>query len=161
MSGSATVAVAVLQTRSSRRFKSKVSAELARGYLSRDGVLHVEFISGKSDVIGLAKNEEASSERKKSNKKPQDTGKKTREGLKFTPVNVIFIRNQGRNPVTVTRCHYLGELGDRGFRFEPQPASSPGGDRLPKRLEPGEEAILVHELVMMRYSLTKYCEIMG
>jgi hypothetical protein len=151
----ATVAVAVFQTRSSRRFKSKVSAELALGYLSPDGVLNVEFISGERDVIGLAKNEEASAGRKKSGKKPRDTEKKIRENLKLTPVNVIFIRNQGGTPVTVTRCHYLGELGDTSFRFEPQPASSPRGDRLPKRLEPGEEAILVHELVMMRVFLNQ------
>lgn len=151
----ATVGVAVFQTRSSRRFRSKVSAELARGYLSLDGVLNVEFISGERDVIGLAKNEEASAERKKSDKKPRDTEKKIRESLKLTPVNVIFIRNQGGTPVTVTRCHYLGELGDTGFKFEPQPASSPRGDRLPKRLEPGEEAILVHELVMMRVFLNQ------
>lgn len=61
----ATAAVAVLQTRSSRRFKSKVTAELARGYLSRDGVLNVEFISGETDVIGLTRNEEGNTERKK------------------------------------------------------------------------------------------------
>jgi len=151
----ATVAVAVFQTRSSRRFKSKVNAELARGCLSPDGVLNVEFISGERDVIGLAKNEEASTEHKKSNKKPREIEKKIRENLKLTPVNVIFIRNQGGTPVTVTRCHYLGELGNTGFKFEPQSASSPRGDRLPKRLEPGEEVILVHELVMMRVFLNQ------
>jgi nitrogen regulatory protein PII-like uncharacterized protein len=51
--------------------------------------------------------------------------------------------------VTVQRCRYTANLGVTGFTFEPQPGSSPWGDLLPKRLDPGEEIVLLHEKVEM------------
>jgi hypothetical protein len=41
-------------------------------------------------------------------------------------------------------------MGGAGLQFEPQPAASQWGDLLPKRLEPGDEAILVHERTQMK-----------
>jgi hypothetical protein len=74
----------------------------------------------------------------------------TRREPAIRPVNVIFIRNAGRTPVTITRCHYVSGFGGTEFRFEPQPAASLREDHLPKRLEPGENALLIHDLATMR-----------
>lgn len=52
--------------------------------------------------------------------------------------------------MTVRRCFYYADLKVTGFEFEPQPSSSAWGDHLSKRLDQGEEIILVHEKVGMR-----------
>jgi hypothetical protein len=85
----------------------------------------------------------------------QQPGKKTQRDPEFKPVNAIFVRNQSRAAVTVSRCHYISDLGGVGFRFEPQPAASPRGDHLPTRLEPGQDAILLHDFVPMRAFLNQ------
>jgi hypothetical protein len=146
--GVAVVAV-VVQTRSGRRTDSKITAELGYGQLGQDGVLCVEFASGKTDVIAVPKSGEA---RTNAGRKPR---KKVRLDPELKPVNAIFIRNQGRTAVTLSRCHYVADLDGAGFRFEPQPAASPRGDHLPKRLEPGEDALLIHELTAMRVFLNQ------
>jgi hypothetical protein len=151
VAGVAVAAVAmVAQARSGRRTSSKVTAELGHGQLDQEeGVLCVEFASGKIDVMTLPKPGKA---RPSADRKPR---KKARHSPEFSPVNAIFIRNHGRTTVTVSRCHYESDLGGVGFRFEPQPAVSPRGDHLPKRLDPGEDAILVHDLATMRIFLNR------
>ncbi|MGH7928476.1 MAG: hypothetical protein ACREQV_11845, partial [Candidatus Binatia bacterium] len=67
------------------------------------------------------------------------------------PVNAVFIHNRGRSPVTVSRCHYES----RFFTFEPQPGASLWGHHLPKRLDIGEDAVLVHEYESMKAYLNK------
>lgn len=143
------IVVAVAQARSGRINSSKVTAELAHGELAQDGVLYIEYASGKTDVIMVPKPGKA---RTSADQKPR---KKTQRDPEFKPVNAIFARNQSRAAVTVSRCHYISDLGGVGFRFEPQPAASPQGDHLPKRLEPGEDAILLHDLVPMRAFLNQ------
>jgi len=141
--------VAVAQARSGRITSSKVTAVLAHGELAEDGVLFIEYTSGKTDVIIVPKPGKA---RTSAAQKP---GKKTQRDPEFKPVNAIFVRNQSRAAVTVSRWHYISDLGGVGFRFEPRPAASPRGDHLPKRLEPGEDAILLHDFVPMRAFLNQ------
>lgn len=143
------VVVAVAQSRSGRTISSKVTADLACGQLAQDGVLYVKYASVKTDVIMVPKPGKA---RTSAGRKP---GKKTQRNSEFKPVNAIFVRNQGRAAVTVSRCHYVSDLGGVGFRFEPQPAASPRGDHLPKRLEPGEDAVFLHDLAPMRAFLNQ------
>lgn len=81
--------------------------------------------------------------------------KKTGLDPEVKPVNAIFVRNRGGTAVTLSRCHYVSDLGGAGFRFEPQPGASPRGDHLPKRPEPGEDAILLHDLAPMRAFLNQ------
>lgn len=140
------VAAVTLQVRSGRN-DSKVTAELAPGQIDQMGVLRVEFASGKTDVLALSKPGKVRASEK------LGSGKNAKAKLEFSPVNVIFIRNLGHSPVTVSRCHYISDLGGAGFRFEPQPAASKRGDHLPIRLNPGEDAVLVHEFVAMRVFL--------
>jgi hypothetical protein len=143
------IVVAVAQARSGRITSSKLTAVLAHGELAEDGVLFIEYTSGKTDVIIVPKPGKA---RTSAAQKP---GKKTQRDPEFKPVNAIFVRNQSRAAVTVSRWHYISELGGVGFRFESQPAASPRGDHLPKRLEPGEDAILLHDFVPMRAFLNQ------
>jgi hypothetical protein len=112
------IVVAVAQSRSGRMISSKVTAELAYGQLAQDGVLCVEYASGKTDVIMVPKPGKA---RSSACRKPE---KKAQRNSEFKPVNAIFVRSQGRAAVTVSRCHYVSDLGGVGFRFEPQPAAS-------------------------------------
>src|SRR5215467_15420511 len=146
--GVAGVAVAVVatavQARPGSNTSPKVTAELGAGQLAQDGVLCVEFASGKTDVMTLPKPGNAKTGM---NETP---GKEDMHGLDYTPVNAIFARNRGRAPATISRCQYVSGLGGVGFRFEPQPATSPRGDHLPKRLGPGEDAVLLHDWVTMR-----------
>ena len=142
------IVVAVAQSRSERTISSKVTPELAQGQLAEDGVMYVEHASGKTDVIMMPKPGEARTSTGRQSGKAQ-------QNSEFKPVNAIFVRNQGRAAVTVSRCHYISDLGGVGFRFEPQPAASPRGDHLPKRLEPGEDAVLLHDLVPMRAFLNQ------
>jgi hypothetical protein len=83
------VVAAVGQARSGRSTDAKVTAELGYGQLSQDGVLCVEFASGKTDVIAVPKPGEARASA------GRDPGKKTRREPEVRPVNVIFIRNAG------------------------------------------------------------------
>ena len=133
----------MIQSRSGRITRPQVTAELARGQLGEDGVLFVEFSSGDTNAIMVPKPGEA---RTNTGRKPR---KKTRRNPESKPVNAIFIRNHGQTSVTLSHCHYVSDLDGVGFRFEPQPAASPRGDHLPKRLEPGEDALLIHEFVTM------------
>jgi hypothetical protein len=137
---------AVSQVRSSRKSGSKISAELAAGQLDNMGVLYVEYASGKTDVMTLPKPGKPRVSEKRGSKKAKN-------GEKLNPVNVIFIRNQGHSSVTVSRCHYVSDLGGVGFSFEPQPAASKRGDHLPIPLAPGQDAVLVHDYASMRLFL--------
>jgi hypothetical protein len=138
-----TVAATVLQPRLGRTARPEVTAELAHGLLGEDGVLCVEFASGGTNVIMVPK---PGKTKTSADRKPR---KKARSNLESKPVNAIFIRNHGQTPVTLSHCHYVSDLNGVGFRFEPQPAASPRGDHLPKRLEPGEDALLIHEFIAM------------
>jgi hypothetical protein len=88
---------------------------------------------------------------KRPNKSAKGRAGGTKAGMKpsakqFRPVNAVFIHNAGRTAMTVRRCHYVSDF----FQFEPQPGVSPWGDHLPKRIDPGDEAILVHDFTTMR-----------
>jgi len=141
-----------MQARSGHKTSPKVIAELGAGQLDQDGVLFVEFASGKTDVMTLRKPGEA-----KADVRGNNSGKRAQQDPAFRPVNAIFVRNQGSAPVTVSRCHYISELGGLGFRFEPQPKVSARDDLLPRRLEPGEDAVLLHDLVTRMKSLPQRC----
>ena len=151
--GVAGVAVAVVavtvQVRSGQSTSSKVTAELAAGQIDQFGVLHVEFASGKIDVIALPKPGKARTIEK------GGSGERGQGNLEFSPVNVIFVRNQGRLPVTVSRCRYISDLGLTDYIFEPLPAASKRGDHLPVRLNPGEGAVLVHDFVTIKQLLNR------
>jgi hypothetical protein len=123
------IVVAVAQARSGRITSSKVTTELAHGELAQDGVLYTEHASSKTDVIMVPKPGKA---RTSADQKPR---KKVQRDPEFKPVNAIFVRNQSRAAVTVSRCHYISDLGGVGFRFEPQPAASPA--RRPPSKAPG------------------------
>lgn len=143
------VAAIVIQVRSGQTIRSKVTAELGYGLLADDGVLSVEFASGKTDVIRVPDPDGAKARpTRKSRKKDQGAPKSQ-------PVNVLVVWNRGTLPVTMSYCHYVADLGGTGFRFEPQPEASPRGDHLPKRLEPGESALLIHEATAMRVFLNR------
>ena len=144
----AAVVATVMQARSGHKTGPKVTAELGAGQLDQDGVLFVEFASGKTDVMTLPKPGEA-----KADTGRMKAGKKARQSPAFSPANAIFVHNQGGAPVTVSRCHYISDLDGLGFRFEPQPKVPARGDLLPRRLEPGENAVLLHDLVTMRVFL--------
>lgn len=137
------IAANVIQPRSGRTARPKVTAELAQGQLAQDGVLCVRFESGETNVIMVPKPGETRTSVDRKRKK------KVERSPESKPVNAIFISNHGQIPITLSRCHYMADLNGIGFRFEPQPAASPRGDRLPKRLEPGEDALIIHEFVSM------------
>jgi hypothetical protein len=128
---------------------SEVVAMIGQGEVDNTGILRVRFMSGESKITRLAdpwdlrRRQEKQAVRRKGRKSKPATWDPT-------PVNAVFVRNRGRTAVTIQRCLYFADLEVTGFRFEPQPASSPWGDHLPKRLDPGEEAILVHEKIGMR-----------
>jgi len=66
-----------------------------------------------------------------------------------------FVYNHNEKGVTLTRCQYSAMLGYTSFIFEPQEGASERGDRLPKFLGPGEEAILLHNWETMRVFLNQ------
>lgn len=138
-----TVAATVIQSRTGRPSRPKVTAELAQGQLGEDDVLCVEYVSGEMNTIMVSNPGEAKAS---ADRKPR---KKARRNPESQPVNAIFIHNRGQTPVTLSHCHYVSDLDGVAFRFEPQPGASPRGDHLPKRLEPGEDALLIHEFVAM------------
>jgi hypothetical protein len=135
--------------KSFRKGGPEVFAEIGQGYVDVHGTLHVYFRDGRSKLMRiegdpwdkrrLLKKAPAKKERRRVAEAPD----KERD---WTPVNVIFARNRGRMAVTVSRCFYIVEL-DLGtsFQFEPQPHASPWGDLLPKRVESGEEIVVLHE----------------
>jgi hypothetical protein len=144
-----------------RRTGSKIEAKLAVGQIDySDGFLSVEFASGESSIMTVSNpHGEKISTRPT---KPSKGRKKLRNRLikesrySFKPVNVIFAHNKGRTAVTLSRCEYIGDLaGKIGFQFEPQPAVSPFGDHLPKRLDPGQDAILIHDYKIMKAFLNE------
>ena len=145
-----------------RRTGSKIEAELAVGQIDyKDGFLSVEFPSGESSIMRVPNphGERISTRVTKPNKR---RNKKLRNKLiigseyTFEPVHVIFARNKGRTAVTISRCEYLGGLGEEiGFQFEPQPSVSSFGHNLPKRLDPGEDAILIHDYKTMKAFLNE------
>lgn len=122
--------------------------KLGVGRLDKSGMLCVELASGERNVITLSKPTETDSHSEASDEEPSDD-------LDFTPVNVIFVCNYGQTGVTVTRCQYSAILGHASFVFEPQPGASERGDRLPKYLDPGDEAVLVHNYATMRAFLNQ------
>lgn len=143
----AALALAALtwQVVSWRRSGPQVTAELGVGQVAEDGVLIVEFASGHRTVITLPP---AAVTRGAVSARPvtaDDVAPQT------TPVNAVFVRNKGRTAVTVSRCHYTSSF----FTIEPQPDASRWGDLLPKRLDPGADAILVHEYLPMRALLNR------
>ena len=143
------VVAAVTQSRSGRKIDSKVTAELGVGQLDKTGILCVTFASGKSNIITLPKPGET-----KASSEDSSEGK-SQNSLEFTPVNAIFIHNEGHASVTLSRCQYSSNLGGVGFVFEPQPGASERGDHLPKPLGPREEAVLVHNWATMRVFLNQ------
>jgi hypothetical protein len=137
------IVATVIQSRSRRTARPEVTAELAQGQLAEDGVLCVEFESGEMNVIMVPKPGETKTSVDRKRKKNAERNPESK------PVNAIFICNHGQTPITLSRCHYVADLNGTGFKFEPQPAASPRGDQLPKRLEPGEDALVIHEFVAM------------
>jgi hypothetical protein len=145
-----------------RKTGPQLTAELAVGQIDySSGLLSVNFPSGDSSIMTVPKpdGKRASRPRAKPNKR---RNKKFRNRIidkpknSFKPVNVIFAHNEGRTAVTLSRCEYLGYLGDKiGFQFEPQPDVSPFGDHLPKRLDPGQHAILIHDYKTMKAFLNE------
>jgi hypothetical protein len=144
-----------------RRTGSKFEAELAVGQLNSDGLLSVEFASGKSSIM-TAPNPHDKRIPTRATKPNAKRKKRLRNTLtteswhSFTPVNVIFAHNKGRTPVTLSRCEYIGDLTQEvGFQFEAQPSVSPFGDHLPKRLDPGQDTILIHDYKLMKAFLNE------
>ena len=103
-----------------KRTGSRVSAELAVGQLDEKGVLSVYFASGKSTIMTLPRNDGTKDQPKTKGKKVPASSDTT-----FQPVNVVFIRNQGRTGITVSRCTYLSDLGGVGFHLNHSPAPHP------------------------------------
>jgi hypothetical protein len=146
--GVAIVAI-VIQSRSGQSARLEVTAQVAQGQLAEDGVLSVEFESGEMNVIMVPKPGETKTSIDQKRKKKAERNPASK------PVNAIFICNQGPAPITLSRCHYVANLNGTGFKFEPQPAASPRGDQFPKRLEPGEDALIIHEFVAMPIFLNR------
>lgn len=151
--------------RSWRKSGPEVVAEVGQGQVDDQGILRVHFCSGDSKIMRL---NDPWDRRENVNEQPPRFPSKKRQGKKLqlaltatkgieTPVNATFVRNRRRAAVTVRRCFYYADLKVTGFEFEPQPASSAWGDHLPKRLDQGEEIILVHERVGMRIDPTRMC----
>lgn len=119
-----------------------IALRLGVGYVyDQQDQLNVTFPSGATRVMRIndARPHAKSSRSRKGAPKPN-----SRDNMK-QPVNAVFVQNRGRAAVTIRRCEYLSPMGGAVLQFDPQPAASQWGDLLPKRLEPGDEAILVHE----------------
>jgi hypothetical protein len=140
---------AVTQSRSRRKIDQKVTAELAIGQLDKTGVLCVRFGSGKTSITTLPR---PGALKCAPNDSPEES---SQDGLEFTPVIAIFVHNEGPSGMTLSRCQYSSNLGGVGFVFEPQPGASERGNHLPKHLDPGEEAVLVHNFATMRIFLNQ------
>jgi hypothetical protein len=126
---------------------------VGQGYVDEHGALVVYLMNGNSKVMRVAdpwgRRDQRGKKRtgkkaQRSHEAPPDVGT-----YRAIPVHVVFVRNRGRAAVTVQRCRYTANLEVTGFTFEPQPGRSPWGDLLPKRLDPGEEIVLLHEKVEM------------
>ncbi|MGC4804273.1 hypothetical protein [Micromonospora sp. DT233] len=140
--------------RSWRKGGAEITAELGQGYVDKDGILHVFFQDGRSKIIRI---EDDPQERRKKAQRPskaraKKTKGRTRVKNEDSPqreqqaVNAVFARNSGRTAVTVTRCVYVLDLDPtKVFDFEAQPSVSPWGELLPKRIEAGEEILLLHD----------------
>jgi hypothetical protein len=157
--GLATLAWAVI---SWRKTGSQIEAELAVGQIDyRSGLLSVEFASGQSSIMTVPnpQGKKISARRTKPSKRRKQKlrNRLIKESeISFEPVNVIFVYNKGRTAVTLSRCEHRGGLGGEiGFDFEPQPAVSRFGDHLPKRLDPGRDAILIYDYKTMKAFLNE------
>ncbi|MDG4807632.1 hypothetical protein O7634_12805 [Micromonospora sp. WMMD1120] len=135
--------------KSFRKGGAEISAELGQGYVDEHGTLQVHFRDGRSKIMRVEG--DPWDKRKGLKKAPAKKKRRKVAGAPdqehdWMPVNAIFARNSGRMAVTVSRCFYVVEL-DLGtsFQFEPQPYASPWGDLLPKRVESGEEIVVLHE----------------
>jgi hypothetical protein len=126
----------------------RIRTKLGSGQLDRNGVLYVEFESGESSTIALPEPEGSAIISDGAPEKPWDSSG-------FTPVIAVFIYNSGNSGVTLTRCQYSSVLGRTGFMFEPLAGASERGDRLPRHLGPGEEAVLIHNWATMRVFLNQ------
>ncbi len=147
-----------------RRSSSYIEAELGCGRVAKDGILSVSFASGEDRIIRLLRPPSSSANvmgRRRSGKRTRTAASQSKrpkvvDGFVLPeegPVNVVFIYNRGRSPVTVSRCRYESE--SRFLTFEPQPGASLWGDHLPKRLDIGEDAVLVHEYESMKAFVNK------
>jgi hypothetical protein len=140
--------------RSFRKSGAEVFAELGQGYVDEDGLLKVVFQDGRSKLTRI-EGDPWEGRKQAEQPKPQKMGGRTArrkvteapdQEHQWQPVNAIFVRNSGRAAITVSRCSYFLELDlGRTFDFEPQPHASPWGDLLPKRVEAGNEIILIHD----------------
>jgi len=145
-----------------RRSGSKIEIELGFGEVDEEGLLSVYFASGEENIIQLPKSPQPNGDvigkrSKRKSKKSAPRSKKPKPGVDaFSlpdrgPVNVIFIHNKGPSSITASRCHYKSNF----FIFEAQPGASQWGHHLPKKLDVGEDAILVHDYEMMKAFLNK------
>ncbi|MFI7543049.1 hypothetical protein [Actinoplanes sp. NPDC049599] len=124
-----------------------IALRLGVGYVyDQQDQLNVTFPNGATRVMRINK---AHPDPKPSRRRRGASKLNPRDNTK-QPVNAVFVQNRGRAAVTIRRCEYLSPMGGAGLQFEPQPAASQWGDLLPKRLEPGDEAILVHERTQMK-----------
>ncbi|MGA3565777.1 hypothetical protein [Melissospora conviva] len=139
-----------------RRSGPEIIAEIGQGYVDDGGILRVFFQDGRSKIIRVEGDPWGRrQQRKKTRPRSQQAKVRGRKAAakkddppqpNWTPVNSIFVRNRGRSAISITRCTYSLTLSPtREFAFEPQPAASPWGDVLPKRIEPGDECILLHD----------------
>jgi hypothetical protein len=141
--------------RSWRKAGAQVSAELGQGYVDESGILNVFFQDGRSKIIRVEgdpwerrKKAEQTAKARAKRKTKSKTAVRRGDSLRreWQAVNAVFVRNGGRAAITVTRCLYVLDLHPgKVFNFEPQPSASPWGDLLPKRIEAGEEIILLHD----------------
>lgn len=134
-----------------RKAGAEVSAELGQGSVDEHGNLHVFFMDGRSTIFRVDgdpwKRREKALGRARSRGKKRTAAARSQglSKLERQAVNVVIARNSGRAAITVTRCFYLLELAEFTFRGAPPPSISPWGDLLPKRIEAGEEIILLHD----------------
>jgi hypothetical protein len=134
--------------KSFRKAGAEVTAELGQGYVDEQGTLHVYFRDGRSKIMRIEGDpwKKRKTLEKASTKRRRKAAGAPDQEHEWLPVNAIFARNNGRAAITVSRCFYIVELNlGTSFQFEPQPGVSPWGNLLPKRIEAGEEIVVLHE----------------
>lgn len=130
-----------------RRTGSQVTVSFSIGKVDEQGILVIQAPISDRAVTRLAPASEDDSPSKSHGEIERNADES--EPADYTAVNVLTIYNKGRTGVSLHRCTYRGQLGTASFQFEPQAAASPFGDRLPKRLEPGEACTLIHTFPAM------------
>lgn len=138
--------------RSFRKSAAEIRAELGQGFVDENGTLHVYFQDGRTKIMRIENDpwERRKTPKRTSTKKKQPEVGAPDQKHDWEPVNAIFVRNSGRAAVTISRSRYVVELClGTSFEFEPPPAASPWGDLLPRRLEAGEEIVVLHEKEQM------------